>query len=188
MPRVLNVQSITYLDQTGTQQSYPLADVKIDYNSEPARIAPNPGALWPFTEFFVPGSIAVTYTTGSFVTAVQESVTIPSSSPYTYTPQQAPVTAIQAVTDNSGNAVPYSYSTTTGNITFNSADAGETVSLSYYIGNIPQTIASAILLLCGQWYEHKEATSMSNLSEIPFGVKALLDMYTVNVLDYDSVV
>jgi len=187
-PRVINVSSITYLDQTGIQQSLPLTDFVVDYNSEPARIAPNPGGLWPFTEFYVPGSVAITYTTGSYVNQVEETVTIPASSPYTYTPLQSPVTAIQAVVNGGGNAVPYAYSASTESVTFNSANAGQSVSMTYYVGNIPQSITSAILLLCGQWYEHKEATSMSSLNEISFGVKALLDMHTLNVLDYDSVV
>jgi hypothetical protein len=186
--RLLSVESVTYLDQTGAQQTLALDDLYIDYNSEPARITPPPGGLWPFTEFYVPGSVAITYTTGSFVTSVEESATVPSSTPYTYTPLQGPVTAVTSATDGNGNVVSTSYSATTGNVTFNANVAGETVTLNYYIANAPQPICQAMLLLCGQWYEHKEASSMTNLYETPFAVRALLDMYVVNVMDYDAVV
>lgn len=41
--------------------------------------------------------------------------------------------------------------------------------------DIPQRIRNAILWLVGLWYERRMAADAVNLSEIPFGVKALLD-------------
>lgn len=41
--------------------------------------------------------------------------------------------------------------------------------------NVPQRVKSAILWLVGLWYERRMAADAANLSEIPFGVKALLD-------------
>lgn len=41
--------------------------------------------------------------------------------------------------------------------------------------SISQRIKSAILWLVGLWYEKRMAAEQANLSEIPFGVKALLD-------------
>jgi uncharacterized phiE125 gp8 family phage protein len=41
--------------------------------------------------------------------------------------------------------------------------------------SISQRIKSAILWLVGLWYEKRMAAQQANLSEIPFGVKALLD-------------
>ena len=40
---------------------------------------------------------------------------------------------------------------------------------------VPQRIKNAILWLVGYWYERRMAADAVNLSEIPFGVKALLD-------------
>ena len=40
---------------------------------------------------------------------------------------------------------------------------------------IPQRIRNAVLWLVGYWYERRMAADAVNLSEIPFGVKALLD-------------
>lgn len=40
---------------------------------------------------------------------------------------------------------------------------------------VPQRVRNAILWLVGMWYERRMAADAVNLSEIPFGVKALLD-------------
>lgn len=40
---------------------------------------------------------------------------------------------------------------------------------------LPPTIKSAILLLVGHWYEHREAVATGSWGEIPIGVQALLD-------------
>ncbi len=40
---------------------------------------------------------------------------------------------------------------------------------------VEQRIKNAILWLVGMWYERRMAADAVNLSEIPFGVKALLD-------------
>lgn len=55
------------------------------------------------------------------------------------------------------------------------------VSVSWWAGrgasaaSVPQGVKNAILWLVGLWYEKRMAADAANLSEIPFGVKALLD-------------
>jgi uncharacterized phiE125 gp8 family phage protein len=41
--------------------------------------------------------------------------------------------------------------------------------------SLPQRFKSAVLWLVGMWYERRMAADAVNLSEIPFGVKSLLD-------------
>lgn len=41
--------------------------------------------------------------------------------------------------------------------------------------DVPQRIRNAVLWLVGYWYERRMAADAANLSEIPFGVKSLLD-------------
>lgn len=41
--------------------------------------------------------------------------------------------------------------------------------------SLPQRVRNAVLWLVGYWYERRMAADAVNLSEIPFGVKALLD-------------
>lgn len=52
----------------------------------------------------------------------------------------------------------------------------ESVTVTFTAGDdtIPKTIKHAILLLVGHWYENRESVSAHNLSEVPFGVSALL--------------
>jgi uncharacterized phiE125 gp8 family phage protein len=42
-------------------------------------------------------------------------------------------------------------------------------------GSVPQAVRNAILMLVGLWYERRTAADATNLSEVPYGVKALLD-------------
>lgn len=44
---------------------------------------------------------------------------------------------------------------------------------------VPEPIRQALFLLIGQWSENTEASLPQSLSEIPFGVRALLDTYRV---------
>lgn len=52
----------------------------------------------------------------------------------------------------------------------------ESVTVEFTAGEtaIPKTIKHAILLLVAHWYENRESASAYNLSDIPFGVNALL--------------
>lgn len=42
-------------------------------------------------------------------------------------------------------------------------------------GKVSQRVKAAILMLVGQWYERRMAADSVSLTEIPYGVKALLD-------------
>lgn len=57
-----------------------------------------------------------------------------------------------------------------------------TVVINYIVGtdnalDIPPSIAQAILLIIGSFYEHREQQTELNLKEIPFGVANLLAKY-----------
>ena len=42
-------------------------------------------------------------------------------------------------------------------------------------GKVSRRVKAAILMLVGQWYERRMAADAASMSEMPFGVKALLD-------------
>jgi uncharacterized phiE125 gp8 family phage protein len=42
-------------------------------------------------------------------------------------------------------------------------------------GSVPQSVRNAILMLVGVWYERRMAADATGSTEVPFGVKALLD-------------
>jgi uncharacterized phiE125 gp8 family phage protein len=66
MPRLVSVTSITYLDVTGTLQTLDPATYNVDASSEPARIVPAVNLTWPTTDYYIPGSVKVTYVAGSY--------------------------------------------------------------------------------------------------------------------------
>ena len=66
MPRLVSVTAITYLDVTGTQQTLDPSTYIVDPASEPARIVPAINLTWPTTDYYVPGSVKVTYVAGTW--------------------------------------------------------------------------------------------------------------------------
>lgn len=60
---LIEVESIQYLDTAGVQQTMPATDYKIDSRSEPARITPVFGKIWPIAKPEI-GSVWVTYKAG----------------------------------------------------------------------------------------------------------------------------
>jgi len=66
MPRLVLVTSITYLDTTGTQQTLDPSTYVVDNASQPARIVPALDLTWPTTDYYIPGSVQVTYVAGSY--------------------------------------------------------------------------------------------------------------------------
>ena len=191
-PNCVSIDSITYVDLSGETQTLDSSDYVVDLNSTPARIVPSPGIFWPLDTLYIPGSVAVNFTSGSYVQQFTESFTVSASPPiYQYTPTQGPVTAITSFTTaGSPPTAVAGYTLTDGVLNFPSEYAGQTLTLTYYAGAMfPQAIAQAILLLVTHWYQNRSSAGMSKLYEIPFGVTALLDMYKVSaVLDYESIV
>lgn len=67
----VSVNSIKYTDQSNTVQTLPQNAYYVDLNSEPARIVPSPGTYWPYTQSYIPGSVVVNYTAGSYGDGVE---------------------------------------------------------------------------------------------------------------------
>jgi hypothetical protein len=57
--------TITYYDQSGTQQTFPATSFTVDTTSEPARLMPNNGT-WALAQIYRPGSIQITFTCGEW--------------------------------------------------------------------------------------------------------------------------
>jgi hypothetical protein len=66
MPGCVSVDSITYIDLGGTTQTLDPSLYFADVNSEPARIVPKPGAYWPYSQSWLPNSVCVSYTAGTY--------------------------------------------------------------------------------------------------------------------------
>lgn len=66
---VTSIDSVTYLDATGSKQTLDKSQYTADLTSTPARIVPAPGLYWPLATLYVPGSVQVTYTAGAYTEA-----------------------------------------------------------------------------------------------------------------------
>ena len=66
MPRLIEVLSITYLDVSGATQTLDPSQYVVDASSCPARIVPAASLTWPTTDYYIPGSVRVTYTAGCY--------------------------------------------------------------------------------------------------------------------------
>jgi len=70
-PSAVSVQSITYVDLNGVTQTLSSTLYYTDVTSEPARIVPVPGTYWPYTQSYLPGSVQVSYTAGTYGDGVE---------------------------------------------------------------------------------------------------------------------
>ncbi|MDE0724646.1 MAG: head-tail connector protein [Alphaproteobacteria bacterium] len=61
---VQSVESITYIDTNGTQQTLSSSDYQVDTDVTVARVAPAPGKSWPSTLSGQMGAVKVTYKAG----------------------------------------------------------------------------------------------------------------------------
>lgn len=62
-PPVLSVQSVSYIDPAGVQQTLDPADYLLDRVSEPGYLVPAPGKAWPETQDHI-NAVTVTYKAG----------------------------------------------------------------------------------------------------------------------------
>jgi uncharacterized phiE125 gp8 family phage protein len=74
MPRLISVTSITYLDNSGTLQTLDPSQYTVDAASQPARIVPSVNLTWPTTDYYIPGSVKVTYVAGSYGDGVNKDI------------------------------------------------------------------------------------------------------------------
>jgi hypothetical protein len=71
-PGCVSVESITYVDQTGALQTLDPSLYYVDVNCEPGRIVPKPGLFWPYSQAYMPGSVCVNYTAGTYGDGVED--------------------------------------------------------------------------------------------------------------------
>ncbi|ADW69009.1 head-tail connector protein [Granulicella tundricola] len=71
MPRLVSVTSITYVDTFGVTQTLDPSLYSVDKSSQPARIVPAPSGSWPTSDYYMPGSVKVTFVAGSYGDGIQ---------------------------------------------------------------------------------------------------------------------
>lgn len=194
-PMTLSVDSIAYVDSSGTPQTLDPSAYYVDVNSRPGRIVPAMGLTWPITQFYQPGSIMVQYKAGSYVTTITETIPVATVAPFVgiLTHQ---VVSITSVKDTGGNTLAATPSlvldqngdpTSQTQLTFSAAPPSHEAVITYQAGIIPKSIIAAMLLVIGHLYEHREENTELNLKTLPLGVKNFLGKHIFNNFgDYRS--
>lgn len=183
-PRAVSVPSIQYINLAGELATLDPATYFVDVNSEPARIVPQPGLYWPYTQGWLPNSVIVSYTAGSYDAQVTDSlVVLGAGDPevYTVTLSQAAAFAARSfiqtspvtLSDAEGNLVAFSM-VSPGVVSVASTYNGQTLSAVYYAGKAPQTVCQAMLLLISYWYNHRDAAETNPPKSIDLAVDSLL--------------
>ena len=179
-PRAQSVQSIQYIDLTGEWQTLDPATYFVDINSEPARIVPNPGLYWPYTQSWLPNSVIISFRAGSYDALFTDALLVPASGAFAVTISQAAAfvagTSIQtgAITLADAEGNPVAFTNVAGVLTVASSYAGQTLTATYYGGMAPMTVCQAMLLLISYWYNHRDAAEASVPKAIEMGVDGLL--------------
>ncbi len=192
---VQQVTAIHYLDMGGNPQVMPTADYTVDYTSEPCRITPVFGQIWPIPLPQI-GAVEVDFTAGYAVPVVcsNDTMTVPAD----WQPYSVGDAVRFSLADASNGVLPapltvgtdyyiqsvvapgvYTLSNVSGGsaITFTSTGSGTTL-----LGKVPEGILSWMKLRIGTLYQHREEYFTSEKSgkvlPLPF-VDRLLDPYRV---------
>jgi Phage gp6-like head-tail connector protein len=185
------IVSITYLDVNAQVTTLDPSTYRADFTSEPCRITPPSSSMvWPFVGSYLPGSVAITYEVGSYVSTVIEAISVPGApGPYTCQLAQAWATGIGQIVDGASNVIagatlatdPISGAST---LTLPAAQAGQALTVVYYTANCPADVVLAILLLVAHYYRNPEATTDLKLDTTKLGVDSLLSGHVVTWADY----
>lgn len=182
-PQVREIVLFQYQDENGNVHVMtPGTDCIVDLESQPARLMPLFGNMWPVARVvsnavqvdYVTGSqgpIAVTIETGSGIISspfqflprdVGTILTIPGAGPLVNAQATALVSAIDSVDDD-------------GNATLVATATGAVINASVWFDGMPgmRMVKNAIKALANYWYENK----IPDTAQIPDGIKAMLNPY-----------
>jgi uncharacterized phiE125 gp8 family phage protein len=181
------VQSIEYVDTAGALQTLSASAYRVDKYAERGRIEPAYGTVWPST-LEVSNAVIVKYTAGMVVP-----VSAVDAGTDTLTAYGHDLAASDPVRlANSGGAVPAGLSDATPY--YVKAPSADTLQVSLtaggaavditgagtgqsFIGQVPDDIVAALLLLVGHFYEHREQNSDFETYALPLGAERILSPY-----------
>ena len=179
-PQVRSIASFTYQDANQDTQTMVLGtNYNADLDSQPARLTPPFGSMWPVAQVFT-NAVKVDYVTGSAGT-IPVSVTSGSaalSAGFTFLPRDvgSPITIPGAGAPN--GSVPTDLVTSIAAVSSSgvatlAAVAGAAVSTTTTFGAVPEMVKTAIKALATYWYENR----IPDTAQVPDGIKAMLYPY-----------
>lgn len=180
------IDSIVYIDAAGVSQTLAASGYAADLASQPARVAPAYGEVWPETRDQM-NAVSVTFRAGHatpFTSDATSDIVTATDHPFANADRLRLTTAggtiptgLAALADYfardvSGNTLKLA--ATSGGAAIDITAAGTGLN---FLGEIPGPARSAMLLLIGAWYEHREQIIAGTIvSEIqgPAAVERLL--------------
>lgn len=191
---VVAVESITYLDTSGVQQTVDPAIYTVNNVITPGLITPRFGQIWPIPLPEI-GSVRVTYTAGYASPYTIENGKLSVQGPVTW----AVNSVVQLYTSGGADrALPAPLRAQTNYMIATAEDGGlytlktmggvpvEITSNgtgTHYLGIVPESIRSWIKLRVGSLYQNREEVavlSRGTLADLPF-VDGLLDPYRISM-------
>jgi uncharacterized phiE125 gp8 family phage protein len=187
---VIRVVSIQYLDMAGVVQTMPETDYTVDYSSEPVRITPVFGQIWPIPLPQI-GAVWVNFDAG-----YAAPITADSTAGTIKVKGWVPLSVGDAVRlSNGGGALPAPLAAGTdyyvqsvvsdGVYTLAAAPGGDAIALTSagtgqsFIGAVPEGLKAWLKIRLSTLYENREEVAIMNrgmVQPLPY-VDRLLDVY-----------
>lgn len=183
LPPLWGVSSITYVDVGGDTQTLASTVYEVDTTTEPGEVRLAYNQSWP-TYRSGHHVITVNYTAGYstiFTAATATEICTPSGRIFTDTQRvrvhnkggELPA-GLSVDTDYyiiSASSTTFKLSATLGG---GAVDITSTGTGTHYIGEVPWTTISAMKMIIGHLYEHRETVSEFTLKEVPEAAESLL--------------
>jgi hypothetical protein len=150
--------------------------VSADVTTEPARIAPGYGQIWPIVRQQL-ATVQVNFVAGyGPVTTIPAGV--PAAGLQVVTP--ASMTGIypytQLVVDLNPNQERVTVSAVTAT-TFTAVFAQAHAANVGVLPGVPEPLRQAIKLMVGHWYENREAVVAGSMNELPLAIQSLISLF-----------
>lgn len=186
-----SVSSIAYVDENGDSQTWSSSSYQVDAKSEPGRIRPVVGEVYPATRASTMNTVTVTFRCGiatPFTAATSDLLTA-TGHPlidtdviqlYHSGPEGAALPAgLSTFTDYYARdvtaAVSLKLSATSGGSAVDVTGPGTGTGSQFYLGIVPEPILQAIKLLLGHMDQNRESINIGNIvNELPQSVDWLL--------------
>ena len=180
-PQVRQLVAFQYQDANGAVQPMTAGtNFTADLDSQPARLTPMFGQMWPVARV-VPNAVQVDYVTGYWgaITVGMTNGSAALTSAFKFLPRDVGSAITIPGAGAPVNGQPAALATTiasvdgSGAATLAAAASATAAGQSTTFGTMPSSVRLAIMALAAYWYENRVPDS----DDIPFGVKALLYPY-----------
>jgi hypothetical protein len=180
-PPLIAVNSIQYVDPNGVTQTWSNTLYRVDSQSEPARVTPEYGQIYPVPRIVI-NAVTVQYWAGYGDTwIVSGGYLFPQSGTYSLGDVVRFSTIQGSLPAGLSQGVDYYIVATLGSLfKVSSSQGGPAITLSdpgtgtLFLLRVPDGIRSAILLLANHWYENREAVGMGQMNGVPLAYESLV--------------